>query len=98
MEQLPVRLSKAGIPALLQARLAVDVSQQGQGIGEALLFDVLRRAIAISEQTGLYGDVLDALNERAKKFYSGYGFLQLLDDPLHLFLPLETIHKSGLLA
>ncbi len=97
VEQLPVRVSKAGIPALLLARLAVDISQQGQGVGETLLFDVLRRAIVISEQTGLYGVVLDALNERANKFYSRYGFLPLLDDPFHLFLPLETILESGLL-
>ena len=35
--------------------------------------------------------VLDALNERARKFYLRYGFAELVDDPFHLFLPLETI-------
>jgi GNAT superfamily N-acetyltransferase len=95
-EQLPAKISKAGIPALLLARLAVDVQQQGRGIGEFLLLDVLRRAVIISEQTGLYAVVLDALNERARKFYLRYGFEELVDDPLHLFLPIETILKLGL--
>ncbi|MBL8205076.1 MAG: GNAT family N-acetyltransferase [Blastocatellia bacterium] len=79
------------------ARLAVDVNQQGRGIGEFLLLDVLRRAVIISEQTGLYAVVLDALNERARKFYLQYGFEELVDDPLHLFLPIETILKLGLI-
>lgn len=98
VEQLPVRVSKAGIPALLLARLAVDVSRQGQGVGAFLLLDVLRRAVVIAEQTGLYGVVLDALNERAKKFYSRYGFQPLIDHPFHLFLSLETIFELDLMS
>ena len=96
VEHLPEKLSKTGIPSFLLARLAVDLRQQGKGIGEFLLLDVLRRAVIISEQTGLYAVVLDALNERAKKFYLGYGFKELLDDPFHLYLPIETIIQSGM--
>ena len=81
---------------MLLARLAVDLDQQGQGVGEFLLLDVLRRAVVISEQTGLYGVVLDALNERAKKFYLSYGFAELIDDPFHLFIAIETILNLGL--
>ncbi|MEO6725170.1 MAG: GNAT family N-acetyltransferase, partial [Blastocatellia bacterium] len=58
--------------------------------------DVLQRAVIISEQTGLYGVVLDALNERARKFYLRYGFMELVDDSFHLFIPIETILKLGL--
>ena len=84
------------MPVILLARLAVDVNQQRQGVGEFLLLDVLRRAIIISEQTGLYAVVLDALNERTRKFYLRYGFTELVDDPFHLFIPIETILKLGL--
>lgn len=30
------------------------------------------------------------MDDDAKKFYERYGFLQLTDNPLHLFLPLAT--------
>jgi GNAT superfamily N-acetyltransferase len=96
VEQVPARLTKARIPALLLARLAVDRKSQGQGIGEFLLLDVLKRAVIISEQTGLYAAVLDALTERAKSFYLSYGFKELLDDPLHLYIPIGTVLELGL--
>lgn len=96
VNQVPAKLTKAGIPALLLARLAVDRKSQGQGIGAFLLLDVLKRAVIIPEQTGLYAVVLDALTERAKSFYLSYGFKELLDDPLHLYLPIGTILELGL--
>ena len=94
--QVPAKVSKARIPALLLARLAVGRQFQGQGVGEFLLLDVLRRAVVISEQTGLYAVVLDALTETAKSFYLRYGFRELLDDPFHLYLPIGTIIELGL--
>lgn len=94
--QVPAKLGKARIPALLLARVAVDRQFQGQGVGELLLFDVLGRAVVISEQTGLYAVVLDALTETAKNFYLRYGFKELLDDPFHLYLPIGTIIELGL--
>src|SRR5262249_17448232 len=90
------KISKSRIPALLLARLAVDQRFQGQGIGEFLLLDVLRRAVVISEQTGLHAVVLDALTDRAKDFYLRYGFSELLDDPYHLYIPISTIIDLGL--
>lgn len=94
--QVPAKVGKARIPALLLARLAVDQQFQGQGVGEFLLLDVLRRAVVISEQTGLYAVVLDAPTDNAKSFYLRYGFSELLDDPFHLYLPIGTIIELGL--
>jgi len=37
--------------------------------------------------------VLDAIDEGAKRFYEQYGFLELADDPLHLFLPMDTVRR-----
>lgn len=96
VSQIPAKISKSRIPALLLARLAVDQRFQGQGIGEFLLLDVLRRAVVISEQTGLHAVVLDALTDRAKDFYLRYGFSELLDDPYHLYIPISTIIDLGL--
>jgi hypothetical protein len=36
---------------------------------------------------------VDALDDAAAAFYRKYGFLPLLDDPLHLYLPMTTIEK-----
>ena len=94
IDHVPAKLSKTGIPSFLLARLAVDIRQQGKGIGEFLLLVVFCRAVLIAEQTGLYAVVLDALNDRAKIFYLSYGFQELLDDPLHLYLPVETIIQT----
>ena len=57
---------------------------------------MLRRAVVISEQTGLHAVVLDALTDRAKDFYLRYGFSELLDDPYHLYIPISTIIDLGL--
>ena len=35
--------------------------------------------------------VLDALTAKAKGFYEQYGFLELTDNPMHLFLPMASV-------
>ncbi len=34
---------------------------------------------------------VDALHEEAARFYTRYGFIPLLDNPPHLYLPMKTI-------
>ncbi len=78
------------------ARLAIDKRRQGEGLGEALLFHALHRTQLVSEVVGAYAVVVDALNDRARKFYLRYGFQTLLDDPLHLYLTLADIRALAL--
>jgi GNAT superfamily N-acetyltransferase len=78
---------------LRRAGLAADREKRGQGLGSVLLTDAVKRVVATSEQIGIYAIVVDALNEQVKSFYLHYGFRELLDDPLHLFLPLRTARK-----
>jgi ribosomal protein S18 acetylase RimI-like enzyme len=73
------------------ARLAVDRSAQGQGLGEALLLDALARCLEISEELGSFAIEVDAIDESAKAFYRKYGFVALQDSDLHLFLPFGTV-------
>lgn len=84
------------LPALLLGRLAVDISFKGHQLGEYLLMDALARCerVALSD-VGAVAVVVDALPS-AVKFYSTYGFQQLSDDELHLYLPMKTIRKLGL--
>ena len=90
-------LPKIDLPVLLLGRLAVDRTVQGQGLGKLLLIDALRRMQQVAEQVGVRGVEVDALDDAARNFYLKFGFMELLDNPHHLFLSLHVIRKLGLL-
>ncbi|HLA63934.1 MAG TPA: GNAT family N-acetyltransferase [Rhodothermales bacterium] len=85
------RLPRYPAPVVRLGRIASDLTVRGQRLGEAMLLDALKRALAISEELGVYAVELDALSEGARRFYERYGFTPLEDDPLHLYLPMRTI-------
>ncbi len=89
-------LPKIDIPVVLLGRLAVDVKLQGLGLGEYLLMDALRRTEQLSQQMGIRAVEVDAIDDRARIWYLKFGFVPLLDDPHHLFLPLQIIRKLEL--
>jgi GNAT superfamily N-acetyltransferase len=99
LEGLPAKeakkLPRHPVPIVLLARLPVDVSAQGRGLGGMLLRDALARSVAISETLGTFAVVVDALDEEAKAFYEKFGFLPLTDNAMRLFLPLSTIRAAG---
>jgi GNAT superfamily N-acetyltransferase len=84
------RLPKYPIPTVHMGRLAVDLKFQGKGLGEILLVDALRKASTASRSVGVYAVDVIALHDRAKRFYLKYGFVEMLDQPLHLFLSIAT--------
>ncbi|HET6385545.1 MAG TPA: GNAT family N-acetyltransferase [Armatimonadota bacterium] len=86
------------IPAALVGRLARDVRLRRQGVGEALLRDALQRCLAVAEQMAVYAVVVDALDNRAKGFYLGFGFNELIDHPMKLYLPVKTIRQAVMKA
>lgn len=96
-EHLPTvastKLPKHPIPVILLARLAVDQSAQGKGLGEKMLLDALQRSLDLSDNLGAHAVEVDALDDSAITFYGKYGFSPLLDNPRHLYLPLATIGK-----
>jgi GNAT superfamily N-acetyltransferase len=89
-------LPQIDIPVVLLGRLAVDQSVQGQGLGELLVVDALRRAQHVADQVGVRAVEVDAIDAHARAFYAKYGFVQLADDPNHLFLPMQVIRKLNL--
>lgn len=95
-EQLPpeLKLPKYPIPTAHIGRLATDKSVQGQGLGEALLFDALGKAESASRDIGIRMVELIASTERAKSFYLQYGFEELKDDPMRLYIKIETIREA----
>jgi GNAT superfamily N-acetyltransferase len=97
-EDLPAELAKGipryPVPALRIGRLAVDRSAQGGGLGAELLRHALFRAVELSGEVGTCVVLVDAIDERAKRFYTRFGFVALLDLPLSLVLPMETIAEA----
>jgi GNAT superfamily N-acetyltransferase len=97
-ESLPAKQAKKlprhAVPAVLLARLAVDRSVHGKGLGGFLLRDALTRSLDLSERLGIHAVVVDALDAEAKVFYERFGFLPLTDGAMRLFLPLSTIRLA----
>jgi GNAT superfamily N-acetyltransferase len=89
-------LPRIDIPVVLLGRLAVDQSIQGQGLGEFLLVDALRRVHHIADHIGVRAVEVDAINGAAQAFYRKYGFVSLLDDERHMYLPMTVIRKLKL--
>lgn len=90
-EHLRRRLPRYPIPVVHLGRLATCLSVRGLGLGEALLFDALQRAARVSAELGIAAVEVWAKEERARAFYRRYGFESLTDDPLHLYLPIDTL-------
>jgi GNAT superfamily N-acetyltransferase len=78
------------VSATLLGRLAVATEFQGQGLGAILLAKALAKAYESASQVGSSMVVVDAIDERAAKFYAAHGFLQL-PDSMRLILPMRTI-------
>lgn len=87
-------LSQHPIPIMLLARLAVDVSAQGCGVGKALLKDALLRTLQASEIGGLRAMLVHAKDRQARAFYEKFGFESSPTNGLHLMLLLKDIRKS----
>jgi predicted N-acetyltransferase YhbS len=88
------KLPRYPAPILRIGRLAVDVSQQGKGVGQDLLAFALRLAVEFSQRVGLYAVVVDAKHEKAKAFYVKLGFTACVDNPLCLYLPVATLEQA----
>lgn len=87
------RLPRYPVPVIHLARLAVDRAAQGQGLGELMLLDALERALAASRGVAAYAVEVVALDGSARSFYLKYGFMELADDRLHLYLPMRTVES-----
>lgn len=85
------RLPRYPLPAVLLGRLAVDRSMQGKGLGAHLLMDALSRVLLASQTLAVYAITIEAKDEPAAAFYRKFGFIDFPDNPLRLFLPLDTV-------
>jgi predicted N-acetyltransferase YhbS len=86
-------LARHPIPIMLLARLAVDVTEQGQGIGKGLLKDALLRTLQAADIAGLRAVIVHAKDAQAKAFYEKFGFESSPLDEFHLMLLLKDVRK-----
>jgi GNAT superfamily N-acetyltransferase len=87
-------LGRYEVPVFRLGRLAVSRGAQGRGLGGDLLLAAGERALAVAQQVGGVALAIDAKDERAAAWYERFGALRLLDDPLKLVLPLDTIRVT----
>jgi GNAT superfamily N-acetyltransferase len=93
------RLKKAAgrsaIPVILLARLGVDVSVQGRGLGAALVKDAMFRARGASDAIGARALLIHAESASARAFYVHLAeFEASPTDPLHLILLMSDVESA----
>lgn len=81
------------IPAILLARLAVDLKAQGYGLGTSLVSDALHRAWGVMDSGAapvrLFA--VDAKDENAKAFYERFEMIPSPQNPMRLFLSYKDL-------
>ncbi len=82
------------LPVYRLARLAVDHTEQGRGLGQALLLSAGARALAAASVAGGLALVIDAIDERAAQWYQRAGAYTTPYEPLLLVIPLEVIARA----
>lgn len=94
----PQRIAKGlanhPIGVVLLARLAVDQTQQGKGLGKALLFDALSRIEEAAGIVGVRAVLVHAIDDGARRFYLHFGFEESPVDPNRLLLLLKDLRKA----
>jgi GNAT superfamily N-acetyltransferase len=92
-ERLKKGLARHPVPIMLLARLAVDHSWHGQGVGRALLADATRRTLEASNIAGIRALVVHAKNDAARSFYLRFSFTPSLPDSFHLYMLTKDLHR-----
>lgn len=81
------------LPATLLGRLAVDQNYKGQGLGELLLINALKRAWETSQLIASFAVIVEALNDQASNFYIKYGFVPFNQQPSKLYLAMKSVER-----
>jgi GNAT superfamily N-acetyltransferase len=98
-EDAPARVAKGlarhPVPIVLLTRLAVDRTEQGAGLGKALLKDALTRIAGVADIVGARAVLVHAIDEEAAAFYRHFGFEPSPVNPLHLMLLMKDLRAAS---
>ena len=95
----PSRIAKGmpryPVPVIILTRFGVDRSEQGRGLGRALLKDVILRVASASEVLGARALLIHCQDEDARTFYLHLAeFEPASSDPLHLYLLMSDLRRT----
>jgi GNAT superfamily N-acetyltransferase len=94
-DDTPARVSKGlarhPVPVMLLARLAIDKTEQGRGLGRALLKDALLRTAQAADIAGIRALLVHAKDDEARAWYEGFDFEAGPTDPYQLFLLMKDL-------
>lgn len=93
-ERVKRGLERHPIPVILLARLAVDVSLHGKGVGPALLKDALLRVASAADTICARALLVHAKDDNAKGFYEHFDFKPSPSDPYHLLLIMKDLLRA----
>jgi len=82
------------VPIAVLGRLAVDRSQQGRGLGRALMRDASKRVLHAADIIGIRTLVVHALSEEAKAFYLALGLEASALYPMTLMATLTDLRET----
>jgi GNAT superfamily N-acetyltransferase len=83
-----------GIPAVLLARFAVDISEQGRGVGRAMLVDALWRCAQAADVVGVRVVLVHAKDDPARRFYERHDFEPSPVSPLQLMMLIKDVRRT----
>jgi GNAT superfamily N-acetyltransferase len=97
-EESPARIAKGlaahPVGVILLARLAVDLTERGAGLGKRLLVDALMRAMAAADAIGARAILVHAMDDEAAEFYKHFGFEASPLDPKRLMLLMKDLRAT----
>jgi len=96
-KDLAGRIARGGpdqVPAVMLAQLARDTSMRGERIGDLLMSDVLRRALAADKAVAARVLLVEALDEDAVSFYQRHNFLPAASNPLKLAVKMTDVEQT----
>lgn len=96
-DDAPGRLARGApkqIPAILLAKLALDASVQGRGMGSELLVVALEVIVAAARRAGGRVVVVDAIDGSASAYYEHHDFKPLPGHTRRLVMKLSSVAKA----
>jgi len=97
-EDVPARVARGlashPVPIVLLTRLAVDRTDQGAGLGKAMLKDALVRIAGAAEIVGVRAVLVHAIDAQAAGFYRRFNFEPSPVNDLHLMLLMKELRLA----
>jgi len=82
------------VPVMILARLAVDSTWQGRGLGASLLQDAVARTVQAAGIAGIRAMLVHALSDDAGHFYRHLGFQATASEPMTMMATLFSLERA----